>query len=190
MTETEQRCAQIEKEALATWACEKFSTYILGMKFMIETDHKPLVPLLGTKQLDNFPPRVLWFRLCLARFDYNINHCTRKLFYTADTLSHVPSLSDNNDTRLQDEAEMIMELCVTSPASTQTLSDYLKTQEEDKMCTSVSIYCQKGWPERKNKIATEISPYWNARSELTVDKNSLLLYQKRIVVPKSLQRNT
>jgi len=55
MTETEQRCAQIEKEALATWACEKFSTYILGMKFMIETDHKPLVPLLGTKQLDNFP---------------------------------------------------------------------------------------------------------------------------------------
>jgi len=74
MTEMEQRCAQIGKEALATRACEKFSTYILGMKFMIETDHKPLVPLLGTKQLDNFPPRVLWFRLRLARFDYNINH--------------------------------------------------------------------------------------------------------------------
>jgi len=77
-----------------------------------------------------------------------------------------------------------------SPNSTQTLFDYLKTQEEDKMCTSVSIYCQKGWPERKNEIATELRPYWNARSELTVDKNSLLLYQKRIVVPKSLQRNT
>jgi len=74
MTEIEQRCAQIEKEALATWACEKFSTYILGMKFMIETDHKPLVPLLGTKQFDNSPPRVLWFRLWLARFDNNINH--------------------------------------------------------------------------------------------------------------------
>ena len=103
--------------------------------------------------------------------------CTRKVFYTADTLSRVPSLSDNNDTRFQDEAEMIMELCVTSPASTQTLSDYLKTQEEDKMCTSVSIYCQKGRPGRKNEIATELRPNWNARSELTVDKNSLLLYQ-------------
>jgi len=54
MTETERRYAQIEKEALAsTWACEKFSTYILGMKFAIETDHKPLVPLLGSKQLDS-----------------------------------------------------------------------------------------------------------------------------------------
>ena len=59
-----------------------------------------------------------------------------------------------------------------SPTSTQTVSDYLKTQEEDKMCTSVSIYCQKGWPERKNEIATELRPYRNARSELTVDKTA------------------
>ena len=42
MTETERRYAQIEKEALAvTWACEKFSTYILGMKFLIETTTSP-----------------------------------------------------------------------------------------------------------------------------------------------------
>ncbi len=33
MTETEGRYAQIEKEALAiTWACEKFSPYVLGKK--------------------------------------------------------------------------------------------------------------------------------------------------------------
>ena len=49
MSETEQRYAQIEKEALAiTWACEKFSDYILGKPIQIETDHKPLVPLLQT----------------------------------------------------------------------------------------------------------------------------------------------
>ena len=62
MTETETRYAQIEKEALATtWACEKFSTYVLGSKFLIETDHKPLVPLLGSKNIDNLPPRILDF---------------------------------------------------------------------------------------------------------------------------------
>lgn len=69
-TETERRYAQKEKEALAiTWACEKFADYILGKKFTIETDHKPLVPLLGTKHLDGLPPRVLRFQLRLARFD-------------------------------------------------------------------------------------------------------------------------
>ena len=47
LTQTEQYYATIEKEALAiTWACEKFASYIVGMKFHIETDHKPLIPLI------------------------------------------------------------------------------------------------------------------------------------------------
>ena len=75
MTEVERRYAQIEKEALATtWACEKFADYILGAKFTIETDHKPLVPLLSTTHLHRLPPRVLHFRLRLNCFDYNICH--------------------------------------------------------------------------------------------------------------------
>ena len=39
----EKNYAVIEK---ATWASERFSEYILGAPFTIETDHKPLVPLL------------------------------------------------------------------------------------------------------------------------------------------------
>ena len=59
ITETEGRYAQIEKEALAcTWAADKFSDYLLGKHIMMETDHKPLVSLLGNKNLDNLPPRV------------------------------------------------------------------------------------------------------------------------------------
>ena len=39
MSDTEHQYAQIEKEALTiTWACEKFSPYILGKAITIETD--------------------------------------------------------------------------------------------------------------------------------------------------------
>lgn len=31
----------------ACWACKKFNDNILGSKFLLETDHKPLVPLLS-----------------------------------------------------------------------------------------------------------------------------------------------
>ena len=92
MSNTERHYAQIEKEALATtWACEKFAGYILGKRIEIETDHKPLVPILGTKWLDNLPPRVLRFRLRLNRFDYTISHVPGKYMYTADT-SRAPKM--------------------------------------------------------------------------------------------------
>ena len=56
LTEAESKYAQIEKEALAaTWACERFNMYIQGKHFILETDHKPLVPLLTTKRLDDIP---------------------------------------------------------------------------------------------------------------------------------------
>ena len=92
MTEVERRYEQIEKEALAaTWACEKFTNCILGAKFTIKTDHKPLVLLLSTTHLHNLPPRVLHFRLRLNRFDYNICHVRGKNLCTADTLSRAPA---------------------------------------------------------------------------------------------------
>lgn len=66
MTPTEQRYAQIKKEALALmWACERFSDYLIGLDFHIQTDHKPLVPLFSTKALEQLPIRVQRFRLCM-----------------------------------------------------------------------------------------------------------------------------
>jgi hypothetical protein len=106
MSGTEQRYAQIEKEALAiTWACERFNNYILGLKFHIETDHKPLVPLLGSKNLEDLPPRVQRFRLRLMRYSYTISHVPGRNMTTADTLSRAPikSTSPAEDNSLQEE---------------------------------------------------------------------------------------
>ena len=122
MTETESHYAQIEKEALAAvWVCDKFSDYLLGQTFLIETDHKPLVSLLGTKSLDSLPPRILRFRLRLSRFSYSIHHVPGKLLYTPDTLSRAPvSIVDECDKVFQQEAEMFAIAAITNlPASTQ-----------------------------------------------------------------------
>ena len=69
LTDTEKRYAQIEKEALAiTWACKRFSDFLVGIRFHVETDHKPLVPLLGSKSLDELPPRIQRLRMRLMAF--------------------------------------------------------------------------------------------------------------------------
>ena len=57
-TDTERRYALMEKKALAcTWVILLWEVLWLHLwKLTTETDHKPLVPLLGTKQLDGLRP--------------------------------------------------------------------------------------------------------------------------------------
>ena len=76
LSDTEKRYAVIEKEALAaTWAFEKlFQDYILGTSFTWETDHCPLVPLLSRTDLSKLPPRILLFRLRLARYSPEVTY--------------------------------------------------------------------------------------------------------------------
>lgn len=91
LSEAEKHYAQIEKEALAaTWACEQLSSYLLGLKFRLETDHKPLLSLLSTKALEELPPRILRFRLRLMKFTFDIVHVPGKQMITSDTLSRAP----------------------------------------------------------------------------------------------------
>jgi hypothetical protein len=75
LTKTESRYAQIEKEALGlTWACEKFKEYIMGLNVVLETDHKPLLQILQTKNLDELTPRLQRFRIRLMRYTYSVKY--------------------------------------------------------------------------------------------------------------------
>ena len=190
MNETERCYAQIKKEALAvTWACDKFSDYILGRSFQIETDHKPLHPLLSTKQLDSLPPRVLRFRLRLARYDYTIQHVPGKLLYTADTLSRAPQTEVAESLELQEEVEAFIESVSDNlPANKSRLEVYQRAQSSHSICSRVKEFCTSGWP-KKHLIGTEILPYWKVRNSLSLH-HGLLLYNSRIVVPSSLQEET
>ena len=191
LSETETRYAQIEKEALAgTWACEKFSDYILGKRICLETDHKPLVSLLGSKHLDSIPPRILRFRLRLSRFLYDIQHIPVKLLYTADTLSRDPDTSESSeaDSSSKDVDRFVEAIVSAIPASEEQVSHYQTAQEQDSICAKVLLYCREGWPD-KEKVTPELQPYWGAKHKITV-VNNILLHGSRIVVPLSLQEQT
>ena len=100
LTSIEQRYAQIEKEALAiTSACERFSDYLVGMTFHVHTDHKPLVPLLGPKNLDELHLRIQRFKM---RFSFTISHVPGRDLTTADVLSRAPlATSSTEDDQLR-----------------------------------------------------------------------------------------
>ena len=91
LTAAEQRYAQIEKEAFAIcWGCEKFHYYLVGREFEVETDHKPLISILGDKELSKLPLRVQRFRLRMMAYSYKIMYTPGAKLVLADALSRSP----------------------------------------------------------------------------------------------------
>ncbi|KAI3369247.1 hypothetical protein L3Q82_007795 [Scortum barcoo] len=138
LTCTEQRYAQIEKEALAsTWACERFSEFLIGKSFCIEMDHKPLVPLLGSKSLDELPPpRIQRLRMHLMRFSYAISHVA----------VHVLSRAPVNSTLREEEINLYADSVVASlPATEKRLREIRTHQDNDDTIRQLKLYCGEGW---------------------------------------------
>ena len=124
LSDAERNYAVIEKEALAsTWACERLEEYILGLRFTLETDHKPLVPLLTTTDLSKMPPRILRFHLRMMRYNPEVLHVPGKCQISADALSRAPVSSLNtSDIQFIEEVEAFASSTVDQlPATTQRL---------------------------------------------------------------------
>ncbi len=186
MTHTKERYAQIEKEALAiTWVCDQFSDYLMGLVFHVETDHKPLEPLLSAQRLNELPLRIQRFCMRTMRYTYTISHVPGKSLVTADTLSRAPEEGRDEDT-LQEETEMYVHAIFESIAATERrLEEIRMHQEEDEITRQIATYCQTGWPAR-NVVPAVIKPYYSVASVLSVEKG-LLMRGSRVVIPSSLR---
>ena len=186
MSPTEQRYAQIEKEALAlTWACERFSDYLVGLTFTIETDHKPLVPLFSYKNLDELPLRVQRFRMRMMRFSFSIHHIPGRNLTVADALSRAPLQEVDPD--LQDEADAFVNHTIQSlPATEGRLEEIRQKQRQDDVCRLLVKYSRQGWPDQK-QLTNATRPFFSVASELSIERG-LLLRGGRIVVPTSMRK--
>uniref|UniRef100_A0A183BPS4 RNA-directed DNA polymerase n=1 Tax=Globodera pallida TaxID=36090 RepID=A0A183BPS4_GLOPA len=92
LTASERNYAQIEREALALiFACQKFHRMIYGRKFVLLTDHKPLLAIFGSKK--GIPiytaARLQRWALTLANYDFTIQYVKSENFGQADVLSRL-----------------------------------------------------------------------------------------------------
>ncbi|XP_037521850.1 uncharacterized protein K02A2.6-like [Rhipicephalus sanguineus] len=189
LTETEQRYAQIEKEALAiTWACEHFRKYLLGSTFHVETDHKPLVPLLTTKRLDELSPRLQRFRMRLLEYDYTMSHTPGNKLYTADLLSRKPLKEPANEDERKREAavhefeELVLEQL---PASNHLLNRIRTSIQTDKTLSKIATFCTTSWPT-VHGLSPDLKRYVEVASEISL-VDGLLFKGDRIIIPPDMR---
>ena len=184
LTNTETRYAQIEKEALATkWACEGFKDFLVGKCFHVETDHKPLVPLFGSKNLSELPPRIQHLRMQLMRFDFSISYVPGKDIIMADTLSRAPLNQCSDSDQLEEDVNLNVNFVYSLlPVSEQRTETIKEGQQQDEVCHLIIEYMSVCWAER-NKHPSSYSPN---HGNLTVIRG-LVVKDDYIVLPSEVR---
>ncbi|CAB3985651.1 Hypothetical predicted protein [Paramuricea clavata] len=84
----EMKLSTTEKECLAiVWAVEIFRYYLFGRKFILQTDHNPLVWL---NQVKNKNMKLLRWSLTLQEYDIELEHKCGEKHVNVDALSRMP----------------------------------------------------------------------------------------------------
>lgn len=189
MTPTEQKYAQIEKEALGiVWGIEKFNHYIYGRKFILLTDHQPLLKIFGPKS--DMPVvaarRLHRWAVKMSMYTYDIQYVRTTAFGHADGLSRLPNPCENPVKIMEIEERKVQQIHETSLERIAiSIEELQKAILEDKILAKTLEFVKNGcWPV-KNKDP-EMEPYWQKRDELSII-NDVLAWDNRAVVPDKLK---
>lgn len=193
LSETEKKYAQIEKEALAlVFAVRKFHKFIYGRKFVLNTDHKPLITIFkpGNGISAHSANRLQRWGLVLVNYDFEICYVGTKNFGEADALSR---LIDARRTCPLEEDTIIANI------NKEVSINFFETANRIPTTAAKVKEATKRDPRLKAAMKYTISGQWpnmnkdNALYQLLCRKENLsitedcLMYGTRIVIPDVMQ---
>ena len=176
----EKNYAQIEREALSiVFGVTKFHRYLYGRKFEIQTDHRPLLGLLGeNKHISPLSSaRIQRWALTLSNYQYTLSYEPGAQNGNADGLSRLPLPTQPSLISVPAEGVLSLSVVNDTPITAAKIAQWTA---RDPILSVVAGYVRQGWPMNANDV--EIATYFRRRNELTSEQGCLL-WGSRVVIP-------
>lgn len=193
LTSAEQKYSQIEKEALAlVYGCTKFHRMIYGRNFTLQTDHKPLLSIFGSKKgiPTHTANRLQRWALVLMSYNFTIEYVNTKEFGNVDVLSRLISNQQKDDefvvAVVQAEADIQFVLQDNIKHMPITQNMVRAATMKDPTLKKVMEFIQNEWPNSKQMIPTNVEPFYNCKESLYVI-DSCIMSGERVVIPTVFQ---
>lgn len=142
----------------------------------METDHKPLVPLLSSTDVSRMPPRRFWGSgqptgsLCNRQEPYDCRLLIRR--------------SWEETTTSRDDESFVGKIITGLPATPTQLHDILETQDTDEEYYQIKKSCLEVWPYHMPNSPL-LRTYWENEGHLAV-VDGLLLFDQWLVIPRGM----
>ena len=186
---TERAWGQIEREAASIiFGVRHFYKYLAGRKFLLVTDHQPLVSIFNPKKPLplHSTARLQRWALYLMSFEFDIQYRRSGEHANCDVLSRFPL----PESALEMYHSDLVENLEISKIQLLQLNDVqldarrvAALTEKDQLLVRVSKYVVNGWPKT---VPADVMPYFRHRNELSMERGVLLM-SGRVVVPRAMQ---
>ncbi|XP_031347140.1 uncharacterized protein K02A2.6-like [Photinus pyralis] len=182
----EKNYSVLDKESLAIyWSVKKLYQYLMGQQFTIQTDHRPLVSILGeTKGIPQMAAsRLQRWSAFLSGFSYKLEYIKGENNNVADMLSRHPVdicyISKGQDVK---SSHLNMIISENLPVDYKKVA--LETRK-DVVLSKVYNYLSVGWPSKVEEQT--LTPYFRKRLELTLEQGCVM-WGYRIIIPTKFRQ--
>nr|XP_049466096.1 uncharacterized protein K02A2.6-like [Anopheles coluzzii] len=194
LTKAESNYSQIDREGLAlVYAVTKFHKMLYGRHFRLQTDHRPLLRIFGSKK--GIPiytaSRLQRFALTMQLYDFTIEYVQSGMFGNADILSrlirnHAKPEAEYVIASLNLEEDLrSVAINAISNSSPLCFRDVERSTQADPLLRKVYLYIQEGWP-RDATFGSELARF-HVRSEALSTVEGCILFGERLVIPEDLR---
>uniref|UniRef100_A0AC34FRZ9 Integrase catalytic domain-containing protein n=1 Tax=Panagrolaimus sp. ES5 TaxID=591445 RepID=A0AC34FRZ9_9BILA len=189
LTAAERNYAQIEKEALSiVFGVDKFKIYLLGRKFVLLTDHQPLLRIFGQNPAKTTVAikRLQRWAILLMTYSYQIEYRKTTEFANADALSRLPDPNETPEQSFIDNEKEFQSLYHLDERHSPLNLDKLKEATlKDKEIQQILKFTKEGWPVVCDK---SWKSWWNRREFLSLGPG-YLLFKDKPVIPAVLRKS-
>lgn len=191
LTNTEKNYFPVELEMLAvTWGINWMARYLHGLpQFLVETDHKPLVPILNYKPIGEMSPRIQRLRMKVLHYRFIAEYVPGSSIQDADAISRSPVSAPTKADELAEEeiTNFINAIISQLPATEQRLEEIKNKTREDKSLADLEKTMQEGWSKSRKECPANVQSYWECRGDITKIEG-LMLFKDWIIIPTVLRR--
>lgn len=188
--------SQVEKEGLALiFGVKKFHRYIYGRKFVLETDHKPLLSIFGSKK--GIPAytanRLQRWALLLTSYEFEVCYTNTNAFGHADVLSRLMGGVERNEEEdyivacVQCDEEVLDEGLQNLPVRYDAIR---RATDKCKDLQRVVECLRTKWPPNPEVTKSESNPFncFYRRKDDLLEIKGIIFFGERVVIPGPFRR--
>lgn len=185
LADSEKNYSTVDREALAIfYGVKKFENYLMGLHFVLETDHKPLLAIFGeNKGLPVFAAsRLQRWAVYLSNFNYSIKYIKGEENGRPDCLSRLPTgkkpntkESDNYLKFIYEQAALVVD---AARIRIETRRDPIVSRVYDRV--------SRGWGSKISNEEEFLKPYFSRQDELTIEEG-VVMWGYRVIIPTKLR---